>query len=206
MCLYKALGVARSASRESIRASYLQLAKKLHPDVNKAPGAEKKFQALREAYEVLSDDARRREYDRQFMPPNPDLRQQRWQTGGSTTRWQTGGAGGAGGAGPFPFRFTDEEARRARQEHEEMRRRAHAQFFTQFNQHRYHQSLGESLLRFLPLVLPVWTVLMLYSLYRRPAVRGNSPMDKIYWDEYDRAWAQDAYGTFHRLPDLDRLR
>ncbi|CAJ1366843.1 unnamed protein product, partial [Effrenium voratum] len=88
--LYKALGVARSASRESIRASYLQLAKKLHPDVNKAPGAEKKFQALREAYEVLSDDARRREYDRQFMPPNPDLRQQRWQTGGSTTRWQTG--------------------------------------------------------------------------------------------------------------------
>eukprot|EP00425_Heterocapsa_triquetra_P032889 CAMPEP_0195115772 /NCGR_PEP_ID=MMETSP0448-20130528/110023_1 /TAXON_ID=66468 /ORGANISM="Heterocapsa triquestra, Strain CCMP 448" /LENGTH=63 /DNA_ID=CAMNT_0040152899 /DNA_START=42 /DNA_END=230 /DNA_ORIENTATION=+ len=59
--LYAVLGVSRSASRESIRLAYLRLAKQLHPDINKADEAAKKFQRVAEAYEVLSDDVKRRE-------------------------------------------------------------------------------------------------------------------------------------------------
>tara|TARA_R110002096_G_scaffold350395_2_gene543440 strand:- start:10127 stop:11053 length:927 start_codon:yes stop_codon:yes gene_type:complete len=62
--LYEILGVARDASAEDLRASYRKLARKYHPDVN--PGdkeAEESFKAIASAYEVLSDDAKRKSYD-----------------------------------------------------------------------------------------------------------------------------------------------
>eukprot|EP00435_Cladocopium_sp_Y103_P007747 s1186_g2.t1 len=118
--LYQALGVAPSASKRTIRLAYLRLAKQLHPDVNKASGAEANFQKVREAYEVLSDDDRRRAYDRQLSPRSP-------RTYGNGARtWR-----GAQGRGDF--QSVDEEARRVRQEHEELRRRAAAQFFVRCN-------------------------------------------------------------------------
>ncbi|KAF7989039.1 hypothetical protein HCN44_007349 [Aphidius gifuensis] len=61
---YKILGVKKNASSKDIKAAYYQLAKKYHPDINKNdPDAEKKFKALSEAYEVLSDDYKRTKYD-----------------------------------------------------------------------------------------------------------------------------------------------
>ena len=89
-----------------------------------------------------------------------------------------------------------------------MRQRAQEQqFYAEFNQYRYRQSLFESLLRFVPLLVPLWFVAMLFGLYRRSrAVDQGNPAEMLYWDEYDRAWARDAYGKFHRLPDLDRQR
>lgn len=62
--LYEVLGVARSASTEEIKRAYRNLAKKYHPDVNKAEDAAEKFQKVQEAYNVLSDDTKRRQYDR----------------------------------------------------------------------------------------------------------------------------------------------
>jgi len=53
--LYEILGVARDASAEEIRRAYRKLARTYHPDVNKEPGAEDRFKAVSEAYEVLSD-------------------------------------------------------------------------------------------------------------------------------------------------------
>jgi molecular chaperone DnaJ len=61
---YEALGVARDASTEDIRRAYRRLAKEYHPDVNKDPKAEERFKQINEAYAVLSDEDRRRTYDR----------------------------------------------------------------------------------------------------------------------------------------------
>lgn len=62
---YEVLGVAREASADDIRKAYRQAALKHHPDRNPGdPGAEVKFKEATEAYSVLSDDEKRRTYDR----------------------------------------------------------------------------------------------------------------------------------------------
>ena len=60
---YEVLGIEKSASKAEIKKSYRRLAKKYHPDVNKAADAEEKFKEVQEAYEVLSDDQKRSAYD-----------------------------------------------------------------------------------------------------------------------------------------------
>ncbi|MDG6104344.1 DnaJ domain-containing protein [Dactylosporangium aurantiacum] len=60
---YADLGVPRTARREEVRRAYRDLARRHHPDVNREPGAEERFKAIAEAYQVLSDPRRRREYD-----------------------------------------------------------------------------------------------------------------------------------------------
>jgi len=60
---YEVLGVVRSASREQIKQAYRRLALKYHPDRSKEPRAAERFREIAEAYAVLSDDAKRREYD-----------------------------------------------------------------------------------------------------------------------------------------------
>ena len=87
---YEVLGVSRDADDAAIKKAYRALAKKYHPDMN--PGdkeAEKKFKEASEAYAVLSDADKRRQYD---------------QFGHAAFE---GGAGGAGGFGGFDFSGTD---------------------------------------------------------------------------------------------------
>ena len=87
---YEVLGASRSASAAEIKKAYRALAKKYHPDMN--PGdkeAEKKFKEASEAYAVLSDAEKRRQYD---------------QFGHAAFE---GGAGGAGGFGGFDFNGAD---------------------------------------------------------------------------------------------------
>lgn len=82
---YEVLGVDRNADDAALKKAYRVLAKKYHPDMN--PGdaeAEKKFKEASEAYAVLSDAEKRRQYD-QF----------------GHAAFEGGGAGGAGGAGGF---------------------------------------------------------------------------------------------------------
>ncbi len=87
---YEVLGVDKNADDAAIKKAYRQLAKKYHPDMN--PGdkdAEVKFKEASEAYAVLSDPDKRRQYD-QFGHAAFD-----------------GGAGGAGGFGGFDFTGAD---------------------------------------------------------------------------------------------------
>jgi DnaJ-class molecular chaperone len=60
---YEILGVPRNASDEDIRKAHRRLARKYHPDVNKAPDAAAKFAEAQEAYDVLSDKEKRKRYD-----------------------------------------------------------------------------------------------------------------------------------------------
>lgn len=87
---YEVLGVGKDADDNAIKKAYRVLAKKYHPDMN--PGdaeAEKKFKEASEAYAVLSDPEKRRQYD---------------QFGHAAFE---GGAGGAGGFGGFDFSGAD---------------------------------------------------------------------------------------------------
>src|SRR3954471_123100 len=73
---YQTLGVGRSADNEEIRKAYRKLARKYHPDLN--PGdkaAEDRFKKVQEAYDILSDDNKRKVYDQygfysDHIPPN----------------------------------------------------------------------------------------------------------------------------------------
>jgi len=60
---YKVLGIDQNASEKDVKKAYRKMALKWHPDRCKDPTAEEKFKKLAEAYEVLSDARRRREYD-----------------------------------------------------------------------------------------------------------------------------------------------
>ncbi len=82
---YEILGVKKDAGADEIKSAYRRLAKKYHPDLNKAPDAAEKFKEINEAYEVLGNDKKRANYD-QF---------------GSADGPQFGGGSGAGGFGDF---------------------------------------------------------------------------------------------------------
>lgn len=60
---YKELGIHRHATASEIRTAYKRLALIWHPDRNQAKDAEDKFKKIKQAYDILIDDQRRREYD-----------------------------------------------------------------------------------------------------------------------------------------------
>ncbi len=62
---YEILGVNRKSSKDEIRTSYRKLAKKYHPDTNKSVEAEMMFKDITEAYDTLTNEEKRRKYDRQ---------------------------------------------------------------------------------------------------------------------------------------------
>jgi len=66
---YEILGLESTASTDDVKKAYRNLAKKYHPDVNKSASSEEIFKLISEAYEILSDQAKRTRYDtyRKFM-------------------------------------------------------------------------------------------------------------------------------------------
>ena len=62
---YEILNINRKSTRDEIRNSFRTLAKKYHPDTNKTPEAESMFKDINEAYDVLTNDEKRKKYDRQ---------------------------------------------------------------------------------------------------------------------------------------------
>ncbi len=60
---YEVLGVSKDASLAEIKSAFRKLAKKYHPDISKEPNAAEKFKEAEEAYSVLSDETKRKQYD-----------------------------------------------------------------------------------------------------------------------------------------------
>lgn len=83
---YEVLGLSKDASEAEIKSAFRKLAKQYHPDVCKEPDAEAKFKEVQEAYEVLGDENKRKQYD---------------QFGHAAFDQAAGGYGGAGGFGGF---------------------------------------------------------------------------------------------------------
>jgi molecular chaperone DnaJ len=88
---YEVLGVSKTATDAEIKSAFRKKAKEYHPDVNKDPGAADKFKEINEAYSVLSDATKRKQYD-QF---------------GSSAFENNAGAGGYGGFQGFDFEDID---------------------------------------------------------------------------------------------------
>ncbi len=91
--LYRVLGVPEDAAEDDLKLAYRKLAKKYHPDAN--PGdreCEKRFQAINEAYSILSSPEKRKKYDAEYR--------RFWAESGSASGAGTAyGAGSASGAG-----------------------------------------------------------------------------------------------------------
>ncbi len=65
--LYELLGLPREASQDDIGQAHRKLVRKYHPDVNpQDPRAEARFKEIQQAYEILSDEEKRREYDKEL--------------------------------------------------------------------------------------------------------------------------------------------
>ena len=73
MDYYEILGISRDASADDIKTAYRLAAKKYHPDVNKEAGAEDSFKAAAEAYEVLSDEQKKSNYDQYGSATGPSM-------------------------------------------------------------------------------------------------------------------------------------
>ncbi len=99
---YEILGVSKDASADEIKSAYRRLAKKYHPDLNKAPEAAEKFKEINEAYEVLGDDKKRANYDQYGSADGPQFS---GGAGGFDDFF--GGAGGFQGFGGFSDIFSD---------------------------------------------------------------------------------------------------
>lgn len=91
---YDILGVQRSAGADDIKKAHRKLVRQYHPDVNKNnASATEKFKEIQEAYDVLSDPEKRKQYD-QFGHAGPGV------PPGGDDMWEHFRRGGGGGAGP----------------------------------------------------------------------------------------------------------
>ncbi len=117
--LYNRLGVESTANENEIKKAYRKLSVKFHPDKNPndKEGATKKFQDISEAYSILSDEQKRKEYDQFGMDAlkegggpgmNPEDIFAQFFGGGSPF----GGASPFGGGSPFGFNFGGERAKK----------------------------------------------------------------------------------------------
>src|ERR687885_1537045 len=94
---YAVLGVSASATQDEIKKQYRRLAKKYHPDANKSdPKAAERFKEISEAYNVLGDAEKRKQYD--------EMRRLGafggFGTSGAGFGQRPGGSARPGGAGP----------------------------------------------------------------------------------------------------------
>jgi curved DNA-binding protein CbpA len=223
MCHYKTLGVARTASKDTIRKAYLQLAKKYHPDINKAPTANAMFQKIQEAYSVISEESKKRDYDSTLgsqSSSSTSSRQADGYYGHRTTtnqrpynaqrppRYEEYG-GFPGGAQAYwkwkaqmDAQEVEEEYRKAReaQAREYARQRAYGYNQYEFNEAIFRERLMFGLGRILPIFIPI---LIIMTILRSSVRRSRDAISQVIYDEQGRAYVRDQDGIPHRMREFD---
>ncbi|KAL6762654.1 DnaJ domain-containing protein [Haematococcus lacustris] len=115
---YDVLGVPRTSSLATIKAAYRRLAIRLHPDVNKEPGAQAQFVRVNHAWETLGDADKKAQYDntlawerqlQEVMNPSPKATHQRGDSSSRARSNSTTKNSGASGGGGSSSRRDDEE-------------------------------------------------------------------------------------------------
>lgn len=223
LCHYQTLGIAKSATKDVIRKSYLSLAKKYHPDLNKAASANAMFQKIQEAYSVLSDESQRRNYDMslgsgsssssrseasnresaytQYRPQQPfnEQRPPRYEEyggfpGGAKQYWKW--------KAHMDAQEVEEEYRRDRdaQAREYARRRAYGYDEYEFDQKILRERLLFMFGRILPMFIPI---LIVMTILRSSVRRSRERMAQVIYDEQGRAYVRDQEGVPHRMPEFD---
>ena len=86
--LHERLGVDPGATTKQIRRAFKKLAITMHPDKNPAPDAELKFREIAEIYDVLTDEEKRKTYDRYGEEGLKDKEERKQQQGGGRRSWQ----------------------------------------------------------------------------------------------------------------------
>jgi len=222
MCHYKTLGIARLAGKDAVRKAYLQLAKKYHPDVNKAPTANAMFQKIQEAYSVLSDETKKRDYDVNLTDQSKSSSSFSGSGGASRQpeythrpfneqrppRYDEYG-GFPGGARAYwkwksqvDAQEVEEEYRRMRdaQAREYARQRAYGYDQFEFNRDVFRERLLMGLGRILPLFIPI---LFIMSVLRATVSRNKEALSQVIYDEQGRAYVRDQNGVPHRMREFD---
>lgn len=206
-CHYEVLMISRTAGDDEIKRAYRKLALKLHPDKNKAPGADEAFKMVSKAFSVLSNPQDRAHYDRygdtEGRPRGPGGY---GGFGGAGPRYAAsfngvevdaeelfrmffGGnpfmGGGFGGMGPQPRYRHQQQGPRYRQQQGPQYQHQHGR---RYQHQQHHQS---SIIRLLMSVAPI-VMLLIFNLFSR----GPAPYSLSQSREYPFPSATSA----HRVP------
>ena len=194
------------------------MAKKLHPDVCKAPNAAAAFQKVQEAYGVLSDDLKRQDYDGQGRPSSTHY----------SSRPPSGFTESAGfphGSAAFDrfsqrlnaqqaaYQFYTEQDKKMRQQAMDQQRHFEEAFEQmlfgrRFDTHQSHPSSSvlSLFIRFLPILalpLALLASAVWLSAGWEKVEKGEKEL-QVVWDSQGKAWVLDAFGERHRFEGFDR--
>lgn len=143
---YDILGVSRSASQQEIKSAYRKLARKYHPDVNKASDAQAKFKDINEAYEVLGDETKRKRYDQlgSSWQQGADFNVPPGFEGFNFSNFGGGGASAGGFSDFFSAIFGDMMSGNASQGYSQSFSSGNFRDFSQFSQNAQRRSNTQS--------------------------------------------------------------
>jgi len=209
---YSVLGVPRDATKANIHKAYLRLAKKYHPDKNSA--TKETFQKIQEAKDVLSDPVQRREYDMQHFGggfgdrassssgpgPSSEHYSRSGRQEGTYTVFTVGGR-----KGQSPYNIYNHS--RAQEEYIRNQQRRTGPPHQSFDEMMYHRKMLWAVTRVVPFIFPLSFLILALTYSSVGSNSGVHPYPSTHpgnlvFDSQGNAYARDAHGRFHRLPEL----
>ncbi|KAF8819272.1 DnaJ domain-containing protein [Cardiosporidium cionae] len=204
------LGVAKDASKATIRSAYLKKVKLYHPDINKSRSSVAIFRQVQEAYSVLSNEGKRREYDLKlgFGKPNYDHRSMDQHDTSSSLYNQFESLRREKEAMEREF-WSQRFGRGNRRSSGKMQTPEPVGNFSPFDRFRFMNSpifsFYYTFLRVLPLL--IFPSFIFFLVYRQLRIARDIQRHRptIYYDSFGRAYVMDAYGRKRRMFEYDHI-